>query len=168
MRSRSASAARRGQLPAAGTDTLAGVKAFGPNDVWAVASRIATGSTQARTLVMHWNGSAWSIVPSANPDPNTDSLRAIDGTSSSDLWAVGQQARSETTTGVRPGTRTLAEHFNGSRWTAVASPSTGDDDTLNGVAVVSPTAVSAVGSFDDRSGSIPVARTLAEQFNGTS
>ena len=50
----------------------------------------------------------------------------------------------------------------------MANPSTGDDDKLNGVAAVSPTAVSAVGSFDDRSGSIPVVRTLAEQFNGTS
>ena len=155
-------------LPAAGVDKLGGVKAFGPNDVWAVGTQIVTASPQTRTLVMHWNGSAWSIVPSANPNPNTDSLRAIDGTSSSDIWAVGQQAPSEATTGVGPGTRTLTEHFNGSRWSAVTSPSTGDEDTLSGVASISPTAVSAVGNFEDRSGSIPVDRTLAEQFNGTS
>ena len=155
-------------LPAAGVDKLAGVKAFSPNDVWAVGTQITSASPQTRTLVMHWNGSAWSVVPSANPNPNTDSLRAIDGTSSSDLWAVGQQAPSESMTGVGPGTRTLTEHLNGSRWTVVASPSTGDDDILNGVAAVSPTSVSTVGSFDDRTGSIPVSRTLAEQFNGTS
>ena len=81
---------------------------------------------------------------------------------------MGQQAPSEATTGVGPGTRTLTEHFNGSRWSAVTSPSTGDEDTLNGVAAVSSTSVSTVGSFDDRTGSIPVSRTLAEQFNGTS
>jgi hypothetical protein len=155
-------------LPAAGVDKLGGVKAFGPNDVWAVGSQITTASPQTRTLVMHWNGSAWSVVPSANPNPNTDSLRAIDGTSSSDLWAVGQQAPSEATTGVGPGTRTLTEHFNGSRWSAVTSPSTGDEDTLSGVAAVSPTTVSTVGNFEDRSGSIPVDRTLAEQWGGTS
>jgi hypothetical protein len=155
-------------LPAAGVDTLAGVKAFAPNDVWAVGRQIVTSSPQTRTLIMHWNGSAWSVVPSANPNPNTDSLRAIDGTSSSDLWAVGQQAPSEATTGAGPGTRTLTEHFNGSRWSAVASPSTGDEDTLSGVAAVSPTAVSTVGNFEDRSGSIPVDRTLAEQWGGTS
>lgn len=155
-------------LPDAGVDKLAGVKAFGPNDAWAVGRRITTASPQTRTLILHWNGSAWSIVPSANPNPNTDSLRAVDGTSSSDLWAVGQQAPSESSTGVGPGTRTLTEHFSGSRWTAVTSPSTGDDDTLGGVAAVSPTAISTVGSFDDRTGSIPVSRTLAERFNGTS
>ena len=155
-------------LPAAGVDKLAGVKAFGPNDVWAVGTQITTAAPQTRTLIMHWDGSAWSIVPSANPNPNTDSLRAIDGTSSHDLWAVGQQATSETITGAGPGSRTLTEHFNDTRWTAVASPSTGDDDSLNGVAAVSPTAISTVGSFEDRTGSIPVDRTLAEQFTGTS
>jgi hypothetical protein len=155
-------------LPAAGVDTLAGVKAFGPNDVWAVGSQIVASSAQTRTRILHWNGSAWSVVPSANPDPNADSLSAIDGASSSDLWAVGQQARSESITGARPGTRTLTEHFNGSRWTAAASPSTGDDDTLSGVAAISPTAISAVGSLDDFSAPIPVARTFAEQFDGAS
>jgi hypothetical protein len=155
-------------LPAAGVDKLAGVKAFAPNDVWAVGTQITTAAPQTRTLIMHWNGSAWSIVPSANPNPTTDSLRAVDGTSSHDLWAVGQQAPSETITGARPGARTLTEHFDGSRWIAVASPSTGDDDSLNGVAAVSPTAVSTVGSVDDRTGAIPVSRTLAEQFTGTS
>jgi len=49
----------------------------------------------------------------------------------------------------------------------VTSPSTGDEDTLSGVAAVSPTAVSTVGNFEDRSGSIPVDRTLAEQWGGT-
>src|SRR5215472_10066152 len=68
-------------LPAAGVDKLAGVKAFGPNDVWAVGTQITTAAPQTRTLIMHWNGSAWSVVASANPNPNTDSLRAIDGTS---------------------------------------------------------------------------------------
>jgi hypothetical protein len=155
-------------LPAAGVDKLAGVKAFGPNDVWAVGTQITTASPQTRTLVMHWNGSVWAVVPSANPNPNTDSLRAIDGTSSSDLWAVGQQAPSESTTGVGPGTRTLTEHFNGNRWTAVASASVGDEDTLSGVAAVSSTAISAVGNFEDRTGSIPVDRTLAEQWGGMS
>jgi hypothetical protein len=153
-------------LPDAGVDKLNGVKAFGPNDVWAVGSRITTTS-QTQTLILHWNGSAWSIAPSANPNPNTDSLRAIDGTSSSDLWAVGQQVTSESITGAAPGTRTLTEHFNGNRWTAVASPNTRDEDTLSGVAAVSPTAIFAVGNFEDRTG-FPVDRTLAEQFNDTS
>ena len=146
----------------------AGVKAFAPKDVWAVGSQIAAGMLQTRTLVMHWNGSAWSVVPSANPEPNIDSLHAIDGISSNDLWAVGQQARWEAITGVAPGTRTLTEHFNGSRWSVAATPNTADEDTLSGVAAVASAGVSLSGTSSHRGGSIPVDRTLAQRSAGTS
>jgi hypothetical protein len=122
-------------LPAVQIDNLQGVKAFSPTDVWAVGSQIPSGTANRRTLVMHFNGSVWSVVTSANPDPSVDILHAVDGVSSNDLWAVGQKARSETQTGVGPGTRTLAEHWNGTRWSAVTTPNTGDENTLNGVAV---------------------------------
>ena len=154
-------------LPAAGNDNLQGVKAFSPTDVWAVGSQIAAGTLQGRTLVMHWNGSAWSVVPSANPDPNVDILHAIDGVSSNDLWAVGQQARSETMTGVAPGTRTLAEHWNGTRWSVAATPNTADEDSLSGVAAVASARVFLAGSVSQRGGSIPIARTLAERWTGS-
>jgi len=156
-------------LPAAGVDNLQGVKAFGPTDVWAVGSLVpATGMAQGRTLVMHWNGSAWSIVPSANPDANVDILHAVDGVASNDLWAVGQQARSESMTGVGPGTRTLAEHWNGTRWSVAATANTGDEDTLNGVAAITSTSAFAAGTFTQFGGPIPVDRTLAARWNGTS
>ena len=41
--------------------SLAGVAALGPNNVWAV------GTTITGTLVEHWNGAAWSVVPSPSP-----------------------------------------------------------------------------------------------------
>jgi hypothetical protein len=155
-------------LPAANIDTLQGVKAFSPTDVWAVGSQIPSGTANGRTLVMHFNGSAWSIVPSANPDPNVDILHAVDGVSSNDLWAVGQKARSETQTGVGPGTRTLAEHWNGTRWSAVTTPNTGDEDTLNGVAAAAAARVFSAGTFVQTGGAIPVDRTLGERWNGAS
>jgi hypothetical protein len=34
-------------------------------DVWAVGSRIGTGGD--KTLIVHWNGSAWKRVPSPSP-----------------------------------------------------------------------------------------------------
>lgn len=145
-------------LPAAGASgTLAGVKAFGPADVWAVGS-----TAGARTLVLHWNGTAWSVVPSPNPDPNADSLLAVGGVTGNDLWAVGQQGAGT------PGTRTLAEHWNGTGWSVVASPNAGGQDTLTGVAASGPTAVAAVGSFQTSNGTAPVRQTLALEWNGTS
>jgi hypothetical protein len=108
------------------------------------------------------------VVASPNPDPNSDILHAVDGRSGADVWAVGQKAQDETVTGVPPGTRTLTEHWNGTSWAAQTSPNTGDQDTLLGVAPSSATAVFAVGTFEQTSGSIPIQRTLAERWNGTS
>jgi hypothetical protein len=155
-------------LPAVQIDNLQGVKAFSPTDVWAVGSQIPSGTANRRTLVMHFNGSVWSVVTSANPDPNVDILHAVDGVSSNDLWAVGQQATSESVTGRAPGTRTLAEHWNGTRWTPVTTPNSGDEDTLNGVAAAASTRVFSAGTFVQTGGSIPIQRTLAERWNGAS
>jgi hypothetical protein len=155
-------------LPDVGIDKLQGVKAFSPTDVWAVGNRLATGTADARTLVMHFNGSAWSTVASANPDPNIDILHAVDGVSSNDLWAVGEKARSEQVTGVRPGTRTLAEHWNGTRWTAVTTPNTADEDTLTGAAASTSTRVFSVGTVVQVGATMQFQRALAERWNGAS
>jgi hypothetical protein len=151
-------------LPTTGASgSLRGVKAFGPADVWAVGSSATT-----KTLVLHWTGTAWSVVSSPNPDPGSDRLLAIGGVASNDLWAVGQQGADETLTGVPPGTRTLIEHWDGKAWSVVASPNTGDQDRLTAVAAIGAAAVAAVGSYDTRSGTALIGRTLALQWNGTS
>ena len=156
-------------LPAAGaSDMLQGVKAFGPSDVWAVGDQLpSSASAVTHTLVLHWNGNAWSVVPSPSPDPNSDILHAVGGVAGNDLWAVGQQGQDETGTGVPPGTRTLAEHWNGTSWSVMTSPNVGDQDTLNAVAATAPGSVAAAGSDQNRSGPVPVDRTLAQQWNGT-
>jgi hypothetical protein len=45
-------------------------------------------STGARLLILRWNGTAWTRVPSPVPGPGTDLSRVI-ALSSSDAWAVG-------------------------------------------------------------------------------
>ena len=155
-------------VPLVGTsNTIQGVKAFSPADVWLVGSKTVSGSSQGRTLVLHFDGVSWKSVPSPSPDPNLNLLHAVDGRSSSDLWAVGSKGLDEGSTGVTPGTRTLAMHWNGASWSVVPSDNTGDQDTLEGVSVLPGGAAAAVGSFNDTSGPIPIARTLAETFNGT-
>src|SRR3954469_10905786 len=127
-------------LPQGGSVTrLRGIAAFAADDVWAV------GESDNRTFVVRWDGAGWSVVASPNPDPNVNILHAVAGVSSDDLWAVGRMARNKADTGIPPGTRTLAMHWDGSAWTAVSSPNVGDNDVLTGVAAQGPAAVTAVG-----------------------
>ncbi len=148
---------------------LRGIMAFSPTNVWAVGAQAggATGPA-SRTLALHWDGSVWSVVPSPSPDPNANTLAAVGGASPGNLWAVGSKGLDETTAGVPPGTRTLAIHWNGSTWSNLSTPSIGDQDVFTGVAATGAASGAAVGSFDNTSGSIPVSRTLAETWNGTS
>jgi hypothetical protein len=139
---------------------LRGVRAFSPTDVWVVG-----GEGSASTVTLHWNGVGWTRALSPNPDPNSNLLHAVGGSSPRDLWAVGQRTRSKTSTGVPPGTRTLAVHWDGSRWTTVATPNVGDEDSLRGV-VGNAGGMTAVGTF--QSTATGTLRTLVERWNGTS
>src|SRR5207253_1279864 len=63
------------QVPIASLGTygyyLRDVAAVSSNDVWAVGSSRDYNANPFvdRTLVLHWNGSNWSAVPSPNPGP---------------------------------------------------------------------------------------------------
>src|SRR4051794_29874522 len=104
---------------------LRGIKAFAQDDVWAV------GDTGNGTLVVHWSGAGWSVVPSPNPDPFVNVLDAVGGVAGNDLWAVGHQSRNKADTGVPPGTRTLSLHWNGTNWSPVDTPNVGDNNSLS-------------------------------------
>ena len=94
---------------------LLGVAAVGPNDVWAVGQSTDFGAGQ--TLIVHWNGTAWSVVPS--PHPGTYSvLRSISAVSANDIWAVGTYYKD----GLQV---TLVVHWNGTKWSIVNSPNDG-------------------------------------------
>jgi hypothetical protein len=84
-------------------DTLIGVTALGTGDVWAVGQTLSNFTTTS-TLALHWDGTSWQIVPSANASTTADTLNAVTGTAPGQaLWAVGQGANAdaliETTTG---------------------------------------------------------------------
>jgi hypothetical protein len=149
-------------LPQAGpVSRLRGITSFAASDAWAV------GDSGNMTLVMHWDGATWSVVPSPNPDKDVDVLNAVGGAGGSDVWAVGRMARNEADTGVPPGTRSLAMHWDGNTWNAFPAPNRDDQDSLVGVAATSPTAVTAVGSFEDRTGGGAVLRTLGMRWDGS-
>ena len=114
------------------------------------------------TLIEHWNGTRWSIVPSPNPAAgipgDTDVLTAISGTGPVNLWAAGWDANEATMT-----IQLLFDHWNGTTWKAVTSPTPlMASQFASGITAISPSNIWAVGK-DETHGS----RNLSAHWNGT-
>jgi hypothetical protein len=117
-------------------DAIDGVSA---DDLWAVGHTRNGDYSVAAPLVLHWNGSAWSVVPT--PTANDATLEGVVALASNDVWAVGSMF-SLTQFWHVP----FALHWNGTSWSNVAVPSpTPQGGRLFGVAALSPTKVYAVG-----------------------
>src|SRR5436190_12166876 len=139
-------------------NNLNGVAAVSANDIWAVGYYgQASGANQ--TLIEHWDGKSWSVIPSPKVGTRDSNLNGVAAVSANDVWAVGLYSDS----GAR---QTLAEHWNGKSWSMVSGPNVGtNDNNFNGVAAVSANDVWAVGLYSQVSGAN---RTLAEHWNGKS
>jgi len=118
----------------AGISDLNGVAATSPSNAWAVGS-YSDGGAQ-RTLVEHWNGTAWTRAPSPNRRGPANTLNAVAAVSASNAWAVGSTGFS----------RTLIEHWNGKAWKIVPSPTPASGAELLGVAATSASNAWAVGA----------------------
>ncbi|MFL5734773.1 MAG: hypothetical protein ACJ78Q_16575, partial [Chloroflexia bacterium] len=73
-------------------DELYSVSAVSSTDVWAVGYYNTTVSSlrYSQTLVEHWNGVQWSVVPSQNVNPiQNNHLYDVSALASNDIWAVG-------------------------------------------------------------------------------
>src|SRR5207302_5028319 len=110
------------------------------NDVWAV-GEYGDGS-RAITLTMHWNGGAWSVVPSPNVGANSNFLFGVSG-SGNDVWAVGYYYTFN-------GSATMTLHWDGGAWSVVPSPNAGVASGLNAVSG-SGNDLWAVGTYSDGS-----------------
>jgi hypothetical protein len=93
---------------------LEDVTMIATDDVWAVGySRNLT--ELYKTLILHWDGSSWSITPSPN-FPNAENfLYGVSGTSTDDVWAVG-----DAWDGVA--WKQIFLHWDGSAWSQVDGP----------------------------------------------
>src|SRR5207237_8953900 len=68
---------------------LRGVAAIASNDVWAVGSSEYGGvNNESHAVIEHWDGSAWSIIPSPNQDGYLYQLYGVAAVSSNDVWTV--------------------------------------------------------------------------------
>jgi hypothetical protein len=81
-------AAQKLQVPPGpiGISSFYAVKAFSASDAWAVGSWMGDFP-----LVEHFDGHAWSLITVPGFGGSENILTGIDGTSSTDLWLVGQR-----------------------------------------------------------------------------
>ncbi len=140
---------------------LIGITAVSANDVWAVGD-YTNANGPGQTLVEHWNGTAWSIVPSANRPSTTHSLYAVAAVSANDVWAVGEYVLNDNSD-----KGSLVEHWDGTTWSIVPSPSQPSSfNHLYGISVVSASDVWAVGYYGGQTGTLQ--QTLVEHWDGAS
>lgn len=125
-----------------------------PDDLWAVGYTTNAWS-QDQALVEHWNGLAWSVVPTTSATP-AGVLTAVSMSGPTDAWAVGYTDSDDV----------FVEHWNGVEWTLVTPPGmTSPAAIARGVADLSPSDVWVVGTVYDAATSAYVGFTL--HWNGS-
>ena len=109
-----------------GTNKLNAVLALAPNDVWAVGfSTPVAPPKQAATLTLieHFDGTSWAVVPSPNIGPNSanqsNRLLGLTANSANDIWAFGSYFSADGS----GHQMTLLLHWDGTSWTVASSPS---------------------------------------------
>jgi hypothetical protein len=118
-------------------------------------------ATADRALILHWDGTHWTKVPSVSPAgaAGISQLFGVAADAAGRAWAVGLY--SKTSAG-----GTLVERWNGSTWQHVASPSPGTPagSGLYSVAFTSASRAWATGNYTRAPNIYP---TLAGHWNGT-
>jgi hypothetical protein len=92
-------------------NVLSAVAVISATDAWAVGNTDVL-DYQTRTLIEHWDGQRWSVVPSANMQARHSELLGVVAVAADDVWAVG---------GSDPGRdwQPLIEHWDGRGWSLV-------------------------------------------------
>ena len=92
---------------------LNAASALASNDVWTVGYYRDSDFIQ-HTLVEHWNGTAWTVVPSPNVGISNNQLYGVSALAANDVWAVGEFLDSDLDV-----EQTLVEHWDGTAWSVV-------------------------------------------------
>lgn len=140
-----------------GGPSLRASTAISANDVWAVGES-ENSSYQTQSLAEHWNGSAWSVVPT--PQIFRSQFTAVSAASSTDVWAIG-------TSGGGQQDVPFTEHWNGKTWSVVPlkDPTATNNNVLfTGVKAISPTNVYAIGAYQGYQDPVQ----FIEHWNGSS
>ena len=121
------------------------------------------GTASGSVLAERWNGTTWTIQPTPNPAGAAQSfLLAVSCTSPSACIAAGAYSTTSSQSGP---VRSLAERWNGKRWTILPTPNPAKSvqSFLNGVSCTSPSACTAIG---EQHSAARIVHTLAERWDG--
>jgi len=109
----------------AGANQFNAVQALAPDDVWAVGfSTPVAPPTQAPTLTLieHFDGKKWSVVPSPNVGPHSvyqsNRLFGLTANTPTDIWAFGSVFAADGS----GNQLTLLLHWDGLNWKVAPSP----------------------------------------------
>jgi hypothetical protein len=144
--------------PGSSVNVLSDVAVLSACNVLAVGAEHGSGTYQ--TLAEHWNGLAWTTMPSPSPGGSAgDSvLSSVVAKSGMQAWAVGSYSNGTAS-------QTLIETLRGTAWKQVSSPNPGGSgrlNFLNAVTEISAKSAWAVGYYSTGANF----RTLTERWNG--
>jgi hypothetical protein len=148
-----------------GGGALFGVAATSASNAWAVgcAGNCFQGFGGIKTLILHWNGTAWRRVPS--PSPGTGAaLSGVAAVSAHTAWAVGCTALCFLSSA---SPHTVLLRWNGTVWKQAPSPAPAKIGALNGVAATSASNAWAVGCAGHCFGPMATTATMIVHWNGT-
>ena len=128
-----------GPDPSSNGEGLSDVTALATDNLWAVGGYIDNQTQVAHTLIEHWDGQIWRVVPSPNQGERDNNLTGVSALAANDIWAVGNYTATDGSY------RALAEHWDGNQWSLVPVPSPNQDAVLNKVVALAPNDVWAVG-----------------------
>jgi hypothetical protein len=144
-----------------GDNTFAAVDGRTPDDVWAVGQYAPDSNVNITlTFVAHYDGRAWSYVPSPNVGKQANAFHSLAVTPTGQVWAVGYYIDDRTFY-----SRALIEFWDGAQWQVIKHPDDpGASAVLFGVSAASTHNIWAVGEYQH-----PLDRfhTLIEHFDGT-
>jgi hypothetical protein len=154
--------------PGGGYPTLRGVSCTSANACVAagyVQSVAPNGSVFLTTLAESWNGQVWTIRSTPNL-PGGGALEGVSCASTTACIAVGARNQSFDQDGYPKSSRTLAERWDGHRWTIQSTPNSTRVSALAAVSCRSSNVCMAVGAGRVGSPSLGSGATLAERWNG--
>jgi Carboxypeptidase regulatory-like domain len=124
-----------------GDNVLNAISVHSSQDIWAV------GHAQQRSLTLHYDGSAWTVVPSPNRQYGLR-LEDVVAIANDDVWAVGWTGSNSFDD------ESIALHWDGASWTIVPTPQPGNGiNRLFAIDAAGPNDIWATGTFGDIQGS---------------
>jgi hypothetical protein len=137
-----------------GSNILNGISVASANDIWAV------GHAQNQSLTLHYDGAAWTVVPSPNLEYGVR-LEDVVAIGPRDAWAVGWSGSAS-----GADDKNVAMRWNGKKWSIVPTPQPGGElgDRLWAIDALAPNDVWATGVYSSGQSQ----RSLILHWNGAS